>query len=626
MKIFLGRGNGVAKKPGNQLYRKTIRDKKAFYRGLKTNREKEAAALEVIKELQNKGAKFYYSKIGKGKTEWVKAPADVVLAKVKQALRERHQPRVIASTTTPSPTNTCSISKQPPNRSKVEQEQNELHPRNSREQEYYQESVFYHASSTQVEDVRMDHLLNTNHQQPMLLSSFQKYDHDQKLSSFSCFSSDPLLLHGLDGDVIMSSYSNELRRPQQKSRPAPVGELLLSGKRASNHDNCQQHQQLDSSKYLASSMKHGDWCEKNDDTVQSTLQQSAKDTKNKVVEEKQHQEVGAGLYASEYYMTGGEGREKEEEEIHNYFSSAANLDFEPIHIGEKEQQDNHMKIEIMKLALDNIESAPLVSSSTTPKTLSRLGDHSLKRVAATTTNFAGQEGRNVKKDKNCQQEPFHQHESNSNHHLASSTFSDDNTPKKTSDLCLTMSPPLNNHYSYLQHPQHSQEQESSHFHSLTPDKYQDEKVRSFVDDVKDHNMKPKSNHDHTSNSFFSCYDNQTKNQHQTNLHKLLIDEEEEQENHYTSGDKDGEQSLSFNDPYSCRQFSSSATRADDVCSRSIRSNDGQLEVGGGGNGYESWRAIWRATHHLMNHEWLQDHHIYDTDNEESMEQKPRHQP
>ena len=86
-KIFLGRGNGVANKAGNQLYRQTIRDTKPVYQEAKTHKEKERIALKLIEDLEQMGATFHFQ-VNK---RWMKAPNGVVLKTVKQALREKHQ-------------------------------------------------------------------------------------------------------------------------------------------------------------------------------------------------------------------------------------------------------------------------------------------------------------------------------------------------------------------------------------------------------------------------------------------------------------------------------------------------------------------------------------------------------
>lgn len=87
-KVYLGRGNGLARKLGNKIYRQTIKETKPIYRGARGNKAKAKVAKDLIRFIQNQGGTFYH-KVGFDKYE--EAPSTVVLLKVKQALREKFQ-------------------------------------------------------------------------------------------------------------------------------------------------------------------------------------------------------------------------------------------------------------------------------------------------------------------------------------------------------------------------------------------------------------------------------------------------------------------------------------------------------------------------------------------------------
>ena len=84
--VFLGRGNGVAKKHGNLLYRQTIEGSKKKYKSAHGKRAKDNVTTRIIDKFTGKGGTFYIKKGESG--EWVPSPMDTTVAKIKQALRE----------------------------------------------------------------------------------------------------------------------------------------------------------------------------------------------------------------------------------------------------------------------------------------------------------------------------------------------------------------------------------------------------------------------------------------------------------------------------------------------------------------------------------------------------------
>ena len=85
--VYFGRGNGVLKKPGNRNYRGIINAKKSTYLALKNNSDKNEIAKQIIADIRNLGGSFFHRPRGMSKS-WVRVPEDVLLLKVKQALRE----------------------------------------------------------------------------------------------------------------------------------------------------------------------------------------------------------------------------------------------------------------------------------------------------------------------------------------------------------------------------------------------------------------------------------------------------------------------------------------------------------------------------------------------------------
>jgi hypothetical protein len=85
--VYLGRGNGVARRFGNRHYRKTIKLHKERYQQTKGNKQKARVAVDVTDAFESEGATFYY-KPQKGK-DWEVAPRSKVLKTIKQALREK---------------------------------------------------------------------------------------------------------------------------------------------------------------------------------------------------------------------------------------------------------------------------------------------------------------------------------------------------------------------------------------------------------------------------------------------------------------------------------------------------------------------------------------------------------
>lgn len=96
MCLVVGRGNGVANLPGNKIYRNTVQNSKNAFRVARGNKAKRAVADYVIMSIKNLGGNFYYQKNSvkvknQNLEEWVVAPYDDVLRKVKQALREKNK-------------------------------------------------------------------------------------------------------------------------------------------------------------------------------------------------------------------------------------------------------------------------------------------------------------------------------------------------------------------------------------------------------------------------------------------------------------------------------------------------------------------------------------------------------
>jgi hypothetical protein len=88
--VYLGRGNGVARRTGNQIYRSTIKKHQGAYQCASGNKAKEKVAKEVVQAFTGRGGTFYCKKSMKSK-DWIKAPYQKILKTVKQALREREK-------------------------------------------------------------------------------------------------------------------------------------------------------------------------------------------------------------------------------------------------------------------------------------------------------------------------------------------------------------------------------------------------------------------------------------------------------------------------------------------------------------------------------------------------------
>ena len=89
--VYLGRGNGVARKYGNRIYRQTIKKTKPIYRKARGNKAKGNIAKDLIKFIQKQGGTFYFKIKDDGAQEFVEAPFTIILSKVKQALREKYE-------------------------------------------------------------------------------------------------------------------------------------------------------------------------------------------------------------------------------------------------------------------------------------------------------------------------------------------------------------------------------------------------------------------------------------------------------------------------------------------------------------------------------------------------------
>ena len=83
--VYLGRGRAVTQCRGNRIYRSTIKQYKDMYKEAKGHQAKSEIAKNVVKNFMKMGGTFYY----KRGAVWEKAPIEIVLKKVKQALREK---------------------------------------------------------------------------------------------------------------------------------------------------------------------------------------------------------------------------------------------------------------------------------------------------------------------------------------------------------------------------------------------------------------------------------------------------------------------------------------------------------------------------------------------------------
>lgn len=103
-KIYFGRGNGLAKKPGNRLYRETIKTKKPIYQKATTNSLKNKISDDVYKFFKKSDCIFYYKR-DKSDVKWSIAEKEVVTQKIKQALREKYHTKNdvhVSTSSTPS--------------------------------------------------------------------------------------------------------------------------------------------------------------------------------------------------------------------------------------------------------------------------------------------------------------------------------------------------------------------------------------------------------------------------------------------------------------------------------------------------------------------------------------------
>ena len=84
--VYLGRGDGVAGRLGNRLYRKIIKAHKRQYRTTRGNKAKTQLANDIVNAFYSKGGTVYCREGQDGK--WKEASLERILSKVKQALRE----------------------------------------------------------------------------------------------------------------------------------------------------------------------------------------------------------------------------------------------------------------------------------------------------------------------------------------------------------------------------------------------------------------------------------------------------------------------------------------------------------------------------------------------------------
>jgi hypothetical protein len=90
--VLFARGNGANDSIGNKRYRKEIRDHKLDYQNnARNNKEKELIARKVMRKIQLRGGRFLHYPDSRAVFvgDWCDAPDNIVLSKVKQALREK---------------------------------------------------------------------------------------------------------------------------------------------------------------------------------------------------------------------------------------------------------------------------------------------------------------------------------------------------------------------------------------------------------------------------------------------------------------------------------------------------------------------------------------------------------
>jgi hypothetical protein len=84
--VYFGSGNKIAKIVGTINYRKKVKELQSSYKQLKTHKQKNEKAMEIVDAFEGNGGKFYsYNKDTKC---WEVTPHDKKLRTIKQALRE----------------------------------------------------------------------------------------------------------------------------------------------------------------------------------------------------------------------------------------------------------------------------------------------------------------------------------------------------------------------------------------------------------------------------------------------------------------------------------------------------------------------------------------------------------
>ena len=90
--VYFGRGNAVTRNCGTCTYRRIIKANKKLYQEAKGHRGKRQVANDFIRIFHERGGTFYYKE---DTTKWwKKAPEQIVLRKVQQALREKEAPPI----------------------------------------------------------------------------------------------------------------------------------------------------------------------------------------------------------------------------------------------------------------------------------------------------------------------------------------------------------------------------------------------------------------------------------------------------------------------------------------------------------------------------------------------------
>jgi len=87
-----GRGGGANHHPGNQNYWMKVLCSRSSYRSSKNDKEKTDIAQRIIDDIESEGGRFVQRDGNDPEKRWFNLPNKVILAKVKQALRDQYIP------------------------------------------------------------------------------------------------------------------------------------------------------------------------------------------------------------------------------------------------------------------------------------------------------------------------------------------------------------------------------------------------------------------------------------------------------------------------------------------------------------------------------------------------------